>query len=180
MSRSDGDPSPAVPDFERRVPPGDSVVRDVCARCGFVAYENPKIVVGSVVRVGEKVLLCRRAIEPSHGLWTLPAGFMELGETPEGGARREAREEALAEIEIRDLLAVYTIPRISQVQLIYRAGLSGGFAPGEESLEVALFAPDEIPWAELAFASVHWALTQEARWHAGEATGPFVNPPEGL
>ncbi|SON57677.1 NADH pyrophosphatase [Hartmannibacter diazotrophicus] len=169
-----------TPSFETRIPEGDERARDVCTRCGFIAYENPKIVVGSVVRAGDKVLLCRRAIDPQSGFWTLPAGFMELNETPEQGAAREAYEEARASIEIHDLLAIYTIPRISQVQLIYRATLKGGFAPGPESLEVDLFSPDDIPRDRIAFPSVHWALDQEARWRRGEAVGPFMNPVEGL
>ena len=107
--------------FSRRVPEGDNFHRSVCDTCGFVDYVNPKIVVGSVVTHGDQFLLCRRAIEPRYGFWTLPAGFMEEGETSEQGAAREAMEEANAAIEIRDLLAIYNIPRISQVQLMYRA-----------------------------------------------------------
>src|SRR5688572_26705140 len=140
---------------ERRVPAGDDKPRLVCPDCEYVAYENPKIVVGSVVSHGDRVLLCRRAIEPRRGFWTLPAGYLELHESPEDGARREALEEACASIEVDGLLAVYSIPRISQVQLIYRASLPGGaFSPGPESLETRLFGWDEIPWGELAFPSV--------------------------
>ncbi|MEM7693931.1 MAG: NUDIX hydrolase [Pseudomonadota bacterium] len=160
-----------TPTFEKRVPKGDDRVRDVCAACGFVAYDNPKIVVGAVVHYGASVLLCRRAIEPSRGLWTIPAGYMEHGETPDDGARREAHEEAAARIVIDGLLAVYAITRIGQVQLIYRAHLaSPAFAPGPETLELGLFAPDEIPWDDLAFPTVRWALTQ-----APEPGGPFGN-----
>jgi ADP-ribose pyrophosphatase YjhB (NUDIX family) len=148
-------------EFSRRVPTGDSLPRDICDRCGLIYYENPKIVVGSVVTHENRFLMCRRAIEPRKGYWTLPAGFMEHGETPEEGARREAREEANADIRIRDLLAIYSIPRIAQVQIMYRAELATPvFSAGIESLEVALFAWEEIPWDELAFPSVHWALTQ--------------------
>ncbi|MCH8686061.1 NUDIX hydrolase [Pedomonas mirosovicensis] len=163
--------------FSRRIPPGDTLLRRVCDTCGFVDYENPKIVVGAVVRQGEQVLLCRRAIEPRHGFWTIPAGFMELNETAEEGARREAREEACADIRITGLLAVYSIPRISQVQLIYVAELTGGFAPGPESLEVRLFDWDDIPWDELAFPSVHWALRHRREVWEKTACAPFVNPP---
>jgi len=141
------------------VPEGDNRERKVCPDCGFIAYENPKVVVGAVCRWGERILLCRRAINPRSGYWTLPAGYLELNESTPAGAMREAYEEAQAEIAIEGLLAVYDIPRISQVQLIYRASLvSPAIAPGPESLEVQLFAWDEIPWQDLAFPSVRWAL----------------------
>jgi ADP-ribose pyrophosphatase YjhB (NUDIX family) len=144
-----------------RIPEGDNRPRLVCDDCGFVAYENPKVVVGSVTRWDGRILLCRRAIEPRRGFWTLPAGYLELHEETAAGACREALEEACARIEIDGLLAVYNIPRLSQVQLIYRARLlDGEIAPGPESLEVRLFAPEEIPWDELAFPSVRWALEQ--------------------
>lgn len=163
------------PVFTRRVPPGDTVERAVCDLCGHIDYDNPKIVAGAVVRCEGKILLCRRDIHPSRGLWTLPAGYLEHGETPDEGARREALEEATARILIDGLLAVYTIRRLSQVQLIYRAHLpEPRFAPGIESQAVALFGEAEIPWAELAFPSVRWALTQER-----EGGGPHSNPPGG-
>ncbi|KPL53138.1 NUDIX hydrolase [Prosthecomicrobium hirschii] len=168
--------APTASRFRRSVPDGDTVERNVCRDCGFVAYENPKLVVGSVVRAGSAILLCRRAIEPRRGYWTLPAGYLELGETPEDGARREAFEEAGAEIRLHALLAVYSVPRISQVQLIYRAELAGPFAAGPESLEVRLFEPDELPWSELAFPSVEWALEHEQAVRSGTAPAPFVNP----
>src|ERR1043166_8205958 len=114
----------------RRIPPGDDRERLVCLDCGFVNYQNPKVVVGSVVTSGEKILLCRRAIEPRRGYWTIPAGYLEQHEDPQTGAKREAMEEATAAIAIDALLTVYAIPRISQVQLIYRATLNGDFAPG--------------------------------------------------
>jgi ADP-ribose pyrophosphatase YjhB (NUDIX family) len=164
-----------TPSFSRRVPLGDNVERAICDTCGFVAYDNPKIVVGAVVRVGQRIMLCRRAIEPSRGRWTLPAGYLEHGETPEEGARREAHEEATAEIVIDGLLAVYTVRRLGQVQLIYRAHLAEeSFAPGEESEAVALFEADRLPWSDLAFPTVHWALLQERL-----PGGPFANPAAG-
>lgn len=145
--------------FQRRTPDQDDQERLVCERCGFVNYENPKIVVGSVATWEDRVLLCRRAINPRDGYWTLPAGYLELNESPETGALREAWEEARAKLEIDQLLATYAITRISQVQLIYRARLvTPEVAAGPESREVGLFAWDEIPWNELAFPSVHWAL----------------------
>lgn len=149
---------PAGPSI-RAVPEGDTQPRLVCPDCGFVQYENPKVVVGSVTRWQGRVLLCRRSIPPRKGFWTLPAGYLELNETSTAGAIREAWEEARARIEIDTLLAVYNIPRLSQVQLIYRAKLlQPEISPGPESQEVSLFAWDELPWDDLAFPSVRWAL----------------------
>lgn len=165
----------------RRIPDGDDRERLTCADCGYIAYENPRIVAGAVVSVGEKILLCRRAIEPRRGYWTLPAGYLELNETPDEGAKREAWEEARARIAIDALLGVYSVPRISQVQLIYRATLAEpGFSAGPESLDVALFAWEEIPWDEIAFPSVRWAL-DDYRARLGQAVfAPAVNPPGNL
>ncbi len=169
-----------VPDFADRTPKGDTLMRQICNHCGFVAYQNPKVVVGSVVRHGDRILLCRRAIEPRKGFWTIPAGYLELGETPEHGALREAREEACATLELKGLLAVYSVPRLSQVQLIYRANLRDGLhSPGEESLETELFRLDGIPHGEIAFPTVHWALRHELMVENGEAFAPFSNPPGG-
>jgi ADP-ribose pyrophosphatase YjhB (NUDIX family) len=167
-----------MPSFSQLVPEGDNRVRDVCDACGFVAYSNPKVVVGSVLLEGGRVLLCRRAIEPRHGFWTLPAGYLEHGETLEEGAAREAEEEAGAAIALDGILAVYSISRIGQVQVIFRSRFDGPvrFAPGPESLDVRLFAWEEIPWPDLAFPSVHWALHA---WHAvGDAplAAPATNP----
>lgn len=175
--------STIIPDnqsFTRRKPEGDDRDRLVCDRCDWIHYENPKIIVGAVVEaaVGDrrKILLCRRAIEPRHGFWTIPAGFMEEQETVEDGAKREAYEEARARIAMTGLLAVYSIPRISQVQIIYRARLvDPDFSPGPESLEVALFDWDEIPWDELAFPSVHWALNHYAAVRDMAVFPPFAN-----
>jgi ADP-ribose pyrophosphatase YjhB (NUDIX family) len=166
--------------FIRRIPEGDNRERDVCADCGHVAYENPKVVVGAVVVSGSSVLLCRRAIEPRRGFWTLPAGYMELGETLEEGAAREAWEEAEADIAIEGILGVFSIARIGQVQVIFRAGFTTPdmphFAAGPESLEVGLFEWDGIPWDEIAFPSVRWALHA---WHdnaSGSLGAPAGNP----
>jgi ADP-ribose pyrophosphatase YjhB (NUDIX family) len=149
-----------------------------CPDCGFIAYENPKMVAGAVVSVEGRIMLCRRAIEPRQGYWTLPAGFLELHETPEEGARREAWEEARARIAIDALLAVYSVPRISQVQLIYRATLAEpGFEAGPESLEVALFDWSDIPWDQLAFPSVKWALNEYHARLGQDVFAPGVNPP---
>lgn len=163
--------------FSTRVPDGDNRPRSVCDRCGFVHYANPKIVVGSVPIWQDTVLLCRRAIEPRRNFWTLPAGYLEEHETTEAGACREAEEEACADIAIEALLAVYNIPRISQVQLIYKARLrSPDVSPGIESLEVGLFRWDEIPWAELAFPSVRWALDHYRQVKEKAVFAPFTNP----
>jgi ADP-ribose pyrophosphatase YjhB (NUDIX family) len=149
-----------------------------CPDCGFIAYENPKVVAGSVVSVDGKIMLCRRAIEPRRGYWTLPAGYLELHETPEEGARREAWEEARARIAIDALLAVFSVPRISQVQLIYRATLAEpGFEAGPESLEVALFDWADIPWSEIAFPSVKWALDEYRARLGQDVFAPGINPP---
>jgi len=169
-------PSPVL-HFERRLPQGDTSERYVCGKCGHVHYSNPKIVVGAVVTHQDRILLCRRAIEPRKGYWTLPAGFLEEHETAEEGARREAMEEACADIVLDALLAVYSVPHISQIQLMYRARLAGAdFSPGAESLETVLFAWDEIPWAELAFPSVKWALHHYRETKDRVVFAPFSNP----
>lgn len=160
--RSSHPPSPSPRtccEFERRVPDGDNVERDVCAKCGHIHYVNPKIVVGAVCSWHGQLVMCRRAIEPRRGFWTIPAGYLEEHESPSEGAMREAWEEALTKISIDRLLGMYAVPRISQVQLIFRATLeTGEFGAGIESLETRLFAWEEIPWKELAFPSVYWAL----------------------
>jgi len=164
--------------FRHSVPAGDNRARLVCTDCGYVRYDNPKIVVGSVCGWEDRILMCRRAIEPSLGFWTLPAGYLELNETTESGAAREAWEEARARIEIERLLAVYNIPRISQVQLFYRARLaSPEIAAGPESTEVALYRWEEIPWGELAFPSVRWALDHDREARLGGPPGVRTNPP---
>lgn len=162
----------------RAIPDGDTHERLICPDCGFVNYENPKIVVGAVALWEGRILLCRRAILPREGYWTLPAGYMELHETPDEGARREAWEEARATLEMRGLLAVYSIPRLSQVQLIYLADLANAdVAAGEESLEVQLFSWDEIPWDDIAFPSVTWALNHYAELEDSTSFTPRSNPP---
>jgi ADP-ribose pyrophosphatase YjhB (NUDIX family) len=167
--------------FVRRIPDGEDRERLTCADCGFIAYENPKVVTGSVVEVDGRIMLCRRAIEPRRGFWTIPAGYMELGETVEEAARREATEEACAEIAIDGMLAVYSIARIGQVQVLFRARLATpGFAPGPESLEVKLFDWDDIPWDELAFPSVHWVLNAWREAGPGPLGAPRTNPAEDL
>jgi len=170
-------PPPRLPwdppdNFKKRVPDGDNRERLVCDDCQFILYQNPKIVAGSVVTWEDRILLARRAIEPRKGYWTVPAGFLEEKETVEDGAAREALEEARADIEVGGLLGVYSVPRISQVQMVFRARLrSPEVGAGEESLEVRLALWDEIPWRELAFPSVVSALR---RFHAVRDLADFA------
>jgi len=143
----------------RAVPDGDNRLRDVCPRCGKIDYKNPRVVVGSVCSWRDRLLICRRSIEPRRGFWTIPAGYLEFGEAAEQGAMREAMEEANASIRIETLLAVYSLARIGEVQLLYRAQLlDDRISAGPESVEVALVTWDAIPWNDLAFPSVHWVL----------------------
>ena len=170
--------APRAPQFQREIPEGDDRPRLVCSGCGFIRYENPKVVVGAVATWEDRILLCRRAIEPRQGFWTLPAGYLELNESAAEGALREAWEEARATIELDQLLAVYSIPRISQIQLIYRARLvSPHVEPGPESLETGLFPWDEIPWDDIAFPSVHWALGHHREVLGQAGFAPRANPP---
>ena len=144
---------------ELRIPEGDSHLRHVCPRCGEIHYLNPKLVIGCIAEWEDRILLCRRAIEPRYGLWTLPAGFMENGESTLQAALRETLEEAQARVEIEHLFALVNLPHISQVHLFYRGRLlDTGFGAGEESLETSLFSEKEIPWDRLAFSSVTLCL----------------------
>ncbi len=156
---------------EYRVPADDNRERAVCGACGAIHYENPLNVVGTLPVWRDQVLLCRRAIEPRYGLWTLPAGFMELGETTEEGALRETTEEAGARVTLQGLFSVLNVVRVGQVHFFYRAELHDtDFAPGIESLEVQLFREDEIPWDELAFRTVRETLRC---YFADRARGAF-------
>jgi ADP-ribose pyrophosphatase YjhB (NUDIX family) len=133
----------------------------VCPACGTIHYQNPKLIVGCVAEHDGRILLCRRAIEPRLGYWTIPAGFMENGETLQAGAAREAAEEAEAEVEIGSLLAVVNVVHAHQVHVMFRARLpKPEFGAGAESLEVELVSPEDIPWPEMAFPSVEFALRQ--------------------
>ncbi len=143
----------------RRVPPGDNLPRFVCEACRAVHYQNPKIVAGCIPEWEDQILLCRRAIEPRYGLWTFPAGFMEEGETTEQAAAREALEEAETDVEITSLFAVFSLPHISQVYMIFRGKMRApDFKAGSESLDVRLFQHDAIPWDSLAFPVIHETL----------------------
>ena len=145
---------------ELRVPDdGDTRERAVCPACGTIHYVNPLLVVGTVPYLGDQVLLCKRAIEPRYGKWTLPAGFMELGETMAQGAARETAEEAGAEVEMGAFFSAMSIPRVGQVHVFYLARLlHDRFDPGHESLEARLFTLHDLPWDELAFTTVRETL----------------------
>lgn len=157
---------------ELSIPEGDDRPRHVCGNCGTVHYQNPKMVVGCIPEWEDRILLCRRAIEPRRGLWTLPAGFMENGETTQQGAARETLEEAGARVEIGGLYSLFNLPHINQVYLIYRARLLDlAFGPGAESLEVDLFRQDAIPWDEMAFPVVSETLALYWRDRANGAFG---------
>lgn len=144
---------------EWKIPEGDSLPRYVCPACHTIHYQNPKIIAGCIPQWGGQVLLCRRAIEPRHGYWTLPAGFMENGESVAEAAARETWEEAGAVVTQQSLYGVFSIPHINQVYLMFRGELpTPTFAPGVESLDVRLFAEADIPWEELAFSVVKRSL----------------------
>ena len=156
---------------ELRIPPDDNRERHVCISCGEIHYQNPKLIVGAIPEWHDKILLCRRAIEPRHGLWTLPAGFMENSETTTEAAIRETLEEANARIAIGDLYSMYSLPYINHVHLLFRAKLLDlDFGPGPESLEVKLFSEAEIPWNEIAFRPVHFSIEH---YFAERSSGKF-------
>ena len=144
---------------EYRVPPDDNRPRATCTACGEIHYENPINVVGTVPVWGDQVLLCRRNIEPRYGFWTLPAGFLELGESTADGATRETVEEAGAHIELQGLFTILNVVRVAQVHFYYRARmLDTSLAPGPETIEARLFREDKVPWDELAFRTVRQTL----------------------
>ena len=168
---------------EFRIPAGDSLPRHVCRQCGTIHYQNPKLVVGALAEWEDRILLCRRAIEPRLGFWTLPAGFMENEETTAQAAARETAGEACARIEVGELYTLIDVPHISQVHLIYRARLLDlDFRPGEESLEVALLREDEIPWDEIAFRTIALSLRHyfddRRRGHWSFHTASLPPPPD--
>ena len=143
----------------QKIPLEDNRLRYVCASCDMVHYQNPKIVAGCIPVWEDKVLLCKRAIEPRYGYWTLPAGFMELGETSQTAALRETLEEANARVEILNLFALFNLPHVNQVYLMFNSNLMDlDFSAGAESQEVALFTRNEIPWKELAFSTIRYSL----------------------
>jgi len=167
-----------------KVPAGDTLPRHVCDACSTIHYQNPRMVVGCIAEWEDRILLCRRGIEPRHGLWTVPAGYMENGETTFQGAIRETLEEANARVEIGPLYALYNIPHINQVYVLFRARLlDADVRPGAETLEARLFAEQDIPWDRIAFASVRNALTHyfddrrkgEFPFHMGTIESPAAS-----
>ncbi len=166
----------------RRVPLGDNRERDCCDHCGTIHYVNPRPVVGTIPVWRDRILLCKRAIEPRYGRWTLPAGFMEIGETTAEGALRETLEEAGARVELGPVYTMFDVPYVEQVHIFFRAQLLDlDFAPGAESLEVRLFAEREIPWDQIAFRTValtlrHY-LEDRARGDFGVHTGTIAPAP---
>lgn len=158
---------------ELRIPADDNRQRHVCTVCTTIHYQNPKMIVGAIPEWEDgRILLCRRAIEPRHGLWTLPAGFMENGETTLEAAARETQEEANAMVRVGDLYSLYNIPYINQVYMLFRARLLNlDFSPGMESLEVGLFSENEIPWDALAFRAVSMTLKN---YFADRNTGNYI------
>lgn len=157
-----------------KIPDGDSVTRWVCSNCDTIHYQNPKIVIGCVPEKDNKILLCKRAIEPRYGYWTIPAGFLEIGETIAEGAARETLEEACARVEIGHLFASVDVPEAAQVHLFFTAKLLGDFAVGHETLDAGMFAKDEIPWDEIAFRSGSFALKKYLE-DAGRNTGVHLH-----
>jgi len=160
-----------------KIPAGDTLPRHVCDACNTIHYSNPKMVIGCIPEWEDRVLLCKRAIEPRLGLWTLPAGFMENGETTAEAALRETLEEANARVELSEMFTILSVPYVNQVHIFYRSRLLDlDFAPGTESLEVALFREEDIPWQELAFRTVTTTLKHfyedrrlgEFRVHVGD------------
>jgi ADP-ribose pyrophosphatase YjhB (NUDIX family) len=146
--------------LELKTPPGDHLPRHVCVHCGTVHYRNPKVIAGCVPEAADgRILMCRRAIEPRRGLWTIPAGFLELNETSRDGAARETLEETQAEVEVGELFAVIGVPQVSQIYMIHRARLLGSrHGPTDESLETRLMREDEIPWDSIAFPTIYHSL----------------------
>ena len=145
----------------QRVPPGDNLPRWVCDSCNTIHYENPKMIVGCVAEWDGRILLCKRAIEPRYGLWTVPAGFLENGETTADGAQRETLEEANARVEIDALFSLYNLPHINQVYMLFRGRLlDSDIGPSAETLEARLYEETAIPWNEIAFVTVRRTLHQ--------------------
>jgi ADP-ribose pyrophosphatase YjhB (NUDIX family) len=164
------------------IPPGDNRPRHSCDACGTIHYQNPNMVLGTIPVWQDQVLLCRRAIEPRYGYWTLPAGFMENGETTAEGAERETTEEAGARIEIGELFSMLDVPHVHQVHLFFRAAMLGPeLDPGPESLEARLFAEQDVPWEQIAFRTVEqtlrWFFEDRRRGAFGTHTGALRYPP---
>ena len=168
-------PNCAAP-LERRIPDGDHLPRFVCVACGTIHYQNPKLVAGCVPEFEGRILLCRRAIEPRRGFWTIPAGFMENGETLQQAAARECHEEALARVEIGDLCAIVHVLHAHQVHVMFSARLADpSYGVGVESLEVRLCAEPDLPWPEIAFPSVAFTLRRYLEDRAAGRSEPHFH-----
>jgi len=164
--------------IEYRIPDGDDRERAVCLECGTIHYVNPRVVVGCVAEWQGRVLMARRSIEPRAGFWTLPAGFLEMGETTENAGARETWEEACAEVRMGPLFACVDVTHIGQIHMFYRAEMvDGEHAPGPESVETQLMREDDIPWSQLAFPTVYYTLE---RYFADRRDGRFGMHTEGL
>lgn len=156
----------------QKIPPDDNRTRHVCIACGEVHYQNPRLIVGAIPEWEDQILLCRRAIEPRYGLWTLPAGFMENSETAPEAAARETFEEANTQVEVGELYSMYNLPYINQVHLLFRAKLLNlNFSAGTESLDVQLFQEQEIPWDNIAFRPIKLTLQH---FFSDRRTGSFT------
>lgn len=169
-------PISAFSNFQPGVPAGDNAERQICSECNWIHYENPRIILTGLCLWENQILLCRRAIAPRYGFWTLPGGFMEIGETMEEGTQREVFEEAGARVEIQSLFGTYAIPRIGQVHMVYLANMtSPDFYAGPESLDVRLVPAEQlsIPWDELAFPVNQWTLRDYLSQTDNVATQPF-------
>jgi ADP-ribose pyrophosphatase YjhB (NUDIX family) len=155
-----------------RIPPGDNLPRYVCDACATIHYQNPKLVVGCVPEYDGQIVLCRRAIEPRLGFWTVPAGFYENDETLQQAAARESREEALIDVQIGSLLCIAHVLYAHQVHVFFRGRMrSAGHGAGVESLETKLLRPEDIPWSELAFPSTEFALRRYLEDRAAQREG---------
>ncbi len=169
---------------EWRVLEGGDLPRYVCSACKTVHYQNPKVVVGCIPEWEGRILLCRRAIQPRHGMWTLPAGFMENDETTAEGAARETMEEASARVDVQELYALFNLPHVNQIYVMYRASLLDlNYGPGPESLEVGLYAEKDIPWERIAFPviteTLHLYYEDRRRGSYGTHSGDIIRVPGG-
>lgn len=166
------------PSIVLSIPRNETISRKVCSHCGTIHYENPKIVVGAVTTFADKFLLCKRAIQPQLGLWTYPSGFLENGESLEEGARREAYEEAFVKIDISHLIGTYSLTRINQIHIVYAATMKKPeFKKSFESSDVLLFEQNKIPWEELAFPVIRWALKAFLTNQPGKIDSKSTNKP---
>ena len=168
------------PSIRLTIPADDTLPRQVCESCHTIFYDNPKIVVGSIVTYQDQFLLCKRAIEPRMGYWTYPAGYLENHESLEEGAQREAQEEAGITVQLTRLVGIYSLTGVNQIHIVYAGEMhKPEFAAGKESLEVAFFTPENIPWEELAFPVIRWSLSAFVQDKSGQVdsrVSPLAHP----